>query len=76
MQKFAALALMAVVLFSDDAEARGGGKKGGRGKPRKRPADAVCESKSGKFELFQGVKRNKRSQTSKVLPMWVKGEIL
>ena len=74
MKKFAALALMAVVLFSDDAEAKKrGGKRGGKGK--KRPADAVCDIEVGKLELFQGVKKNKRNQTSEVKPIWAKIEL-
>ena len=72
--KFAALALMAVVLFSDYAEAKRG-SRGGKGKGKK-PADAICELAedavpTGQIELFQGT--NKR--TGEVKPIWTKIEL-
>ena len=55
--KFAALALLSVVLFSDDAEARRGRKRGGK----KNTVRADCtvegateEDTSGYFKLYQG----------------------
>ena len=58
--KFAALALLAVVLFSDDAEARRGrGRKRGRG--GKNAVTATCDivpdsddASTGGFKLYQG----------------------
>merc|ERR1719464_2626331 len=63
--KFAALALLAVVLFSDDAEARRGKKRGGRGGRGKNGVKAECtlvqdqaEDPTGGFYLRQSTKKD------------------
>ena len=61
--RFAALALMAVVLFSDDAEARRGRRRRGRGK---KGVSAKCTVTAadpltdvdGYFKLYQKTKRD------------------
>ena len=73
--KFAALALLAVVLFSDDAEAkRGRGRKRGRG--GKNAVTASCDivpdsddASTGGFKLYQGTGKD-----GTVRPISVKGK--
>ena len=72
--KFTALALLAVVLFSDDAEARRGrGRRGGKkGNAVTAQCDLVPEDElasSGGFKLYQGTGKD-----GTVKPIGVKGK--
>ena len=70
--KFAALALLAAVLFSDEAEARlRGGRRGRGGKKNAVKAECLVEGASegdtsGRFKLYQGTGKDGNVKPIKV----------